>query len=200
MASQADAVIAAELQPGEEMLWCAQPDGTSRFLIRIALVALCIVGAIGIHGITDTVAFRLAMPFGLKPGSAALWALAAVILVDSILFGAYIVNTYYGLTNRRVIIVSNLPRHSVNDFALDDFRGAKLGFVRLGTTVEIYRGSPGTFFSNNLMLFANPSIQRPGGSGIEHYFLVGIPDAGIVEQALRDAATGIPTTPFASPI
>lgn len=105
MPSQADAVIATELQPGEEMLWCAQPGGTSRFFIRIALVVLCIVAAIGVHGITDTLAFRLAMPFGLKPGSAALWALAAVILVDSILYGAYLVNTYYGLTNRRVIIV-----------------------------------------------------------------------------------------------
>jgi hypothetical protein len=183
MSSQPDAVIAAELQPGEEMLWCAQPDGTSRFFIRIGVVALCIVAAIGVHGITDTTAFRLAMPFGLKPGSAALWALAAVILVDSILFGAYIVNTYYGLTNRRVIIVSNLPRHSVCDFALDDFRGAKLSFTRLG---------------NNLMLFANPSIQRSLTSGIEHYFLVGIPDAGIVEQALRDATSGIPATPFAT--
>ncbi len=199
MASQADSVIAAELQPGEEMLWCAQPDGTSRFFLRIALVALCVAAAIGIHGITDTPVFKLAMPFGLKPGSAALWALAAVILVDSILFGAYIVNTYYGLTNRRVMVVSNLPRHSVYDFALDDFRGAKLGFVRLGTTVEIYRGSPGSFFSNNLMLFANPSIQRSPASGVEHYFLIGIPDAGIVEQALRDAAAGMPTTPFASP-
>ncbi|MFZ1887363.1 MAG: hypothetical protein WAU33_04975 [Candidatus Binataceae bacterium] len=199
MSSQADAVIAAELQPGEEMLWCAQPDGTSRFFIRIGVVALCIVAAIGVHGITDTTAFRLAMPFGLKPGSAALWALAALILVDSILFGAYTVNTYYGLTNRRVIIVSNLPRHSVRDFALDDFRDAKLGFTRLGTTVEIYRGSPGTFFSNNLMLFANPSIQRSLTSGVEHYFLVGIPDAGIVEQALRDATSGIPATPFATP-
>lgn len=198
MPSPADAVIAAELQPGEEMLWCAQPGGTSRFFIRIALVVLCIVAAIGVHGITDTLAFRLAMPFGLKPGSAALWALAAVILVDSILYGAYLVNTYYGLTNRRVIIVSNLPRHSANDFALDDFRGAKLGFVRLGTTIEIYRGSPGTFFSNNLMLFANPSLQRGVTSGVERYFLVGIPDAGIVEQALRDAASGMPATPFAS--
>ena len=189
MGSQADTVIAAELQPGEEMLWCAQPDGTSRFLIRMGLVALCIVAAIGIHGVTDTLVFRLAMPFGLHPGSAALWALAAVILADSILFGAYLVNTYYGLTNRRVIIVSNLPRHSIFDFALDSFRDSQLGFVRLGTTVEIYRGSPGTFFSNNLMLFANPSIQRNPAAGIEHYFLVGVPDAGIVEQALRDAAT-----------
>jgi hypothetical protein len=199
MASQADAVIAAELQPGEEMLWCAQPDGTSRFFLRIGIVALCIVAAIGIHGVTDTAAFRLAMPFGLRPGSAVLWALAILILADSVLFGAYLVNTYYGLTNKRVIIVSNLPRHSVCDFALDSFRDASLGFVRLGSTVELYRGSPGTFFSNNLMLFANPSIQRNPAAGIEHYFLVGVPDAGIVEQALRDAAAGIPTTPFAQP-
>ncbi|MHB8384699.1 MAG: hypothetical protein ACYDC3_20465 [Candidatus Binataceae bacterium] len=68
---------------------------------------------------------------------AALWALAEVILADSVQFGAYIVNTYYGLTNRRVIIVSNPARHSVYNFALDDFCGAKLGFVRLGTTIEI---------------------------------------------------------------
>lgn len=48
------------------------------------------------------------------------------------------------------------------------------------------------------MLFANPSLQRGVTSGVERYFLVGIPDAGIVEQALRDAASGMPATPFAS--
>jgi len=198
MDSQADAVIAAELQPGEAMLWCAAPNGTSRFLLRMGLVALCVAAAIGIHGVTDTAAFRLAMPFGLKPGSAVLWALAALILADSILFGAYLVNTYYGLTDKRVIIVSNLPRHSVHEFSLDRFRDRSLGFTRLGSTVEIYHGSPGTFFANNLMLFANPSIQRNRTTGVEHYFLVGVPDAGIVEQALREAAAGTPLTPFAT--
>ncbi len=111
--------INRELSPGERLLWSGQPRSGPRLTPGdIALVPFSLLWA-GFAVFWESMVLKQG-----PPGFMALWGIPFILMGVYMVIGRFFVDayrrgrTYYGLTNRRVIIVGGMLGRSVNSLDL----------------------------------------------------------------------------------
>jgi hypothetical protein len=179
MDPEAEAVITPHLLAREALLWCGRPHDTSALRWRAAVIIL--VGAAAV--------LLRALP--LDPGlseradtnSVLLAVLVGVLIAEAIVFQTYLSNTFYGVTNQRVIIVSGLREREVAAILLDLLNTPSLRVRRVHRAVELR--SP--LNRSGYLPFTNPSVP-PDWIGDEWYRLLALENPQRVHDLIVEAA------------
>jgi hypothetical protein len=126
-------IIQTELEPGERIIWSGQPAQGIKFrasdMLKIPISFLW--GGFTIYW--EYYAIKSGHPLLFLPG------VPFVLIGLYIMFGRFIVEseqrakTYYGLTNKRVIIVSGLTQKNVEALSLQSLFGLSLSESSDGT-------------------------------------------------------------------
>ena len=182
MDSDADDHIKPHLLVGERPLWTGRPRDTQALIRRAVVIVLVAIAAL---------VFRAMPPDYSLAGQAQVNAILLAVIVfaliaEAVVFHSYLVTTYYGVTNLRVIIVSGLRSPEATSVFLDRLKASQLRLIRHGRNLEIRRPTPNLRYAPYYP-FTNPSLP-PAMLGAEHYRLVGLPDAGHAYQLILEAA------------
>jgi len=173
------AVITPHLLAREELLWCGRPHDTTAIRWRAGIVVLV--------GIAALVLRSLPLESGLAQradiNSILLAVLVCVLIAEAIVFHSYLSNTFYGVTNQRVIIASGLREPEVAAVLLDVLNTPLLRVRRIHRTVELSppANRPGA------IPFTNPSVP-PDWTGNEWYRLLALEDPRHVYDLIVESA------------
>src|ERR1700722_19136171 len=180
MDPEAAAVITPHLLAREELLWCGRPHDTAAPL-RWRAVAIVLVGiaALGLRALPldSSLAERADL------NSILLAVLVCVLIAEAIVFHAYLSNTFYGVTNQRVIIVSGLREPEMAAILLDVLNTPRLRLRRIHRTVEL---SPPDSLSGAIP-FTNPSVP-PDWTRNDWYRLLALEDPRRVYELIVESA------------
>jgi hypothetical protein len=181
MDPEAAAVISPHLLAREELLWCGRPHETAALLRWRA-------GAIILVGIAAVVLRALPLDSNLAEradlNSILLAVLVCVLIAEAIVFHSYLSNTFYGVTNQRVIIVSGLREPEMAAVLLDVLNTPRLRVRRIHRTVEL---SPPVNRSGAIP-FTNPSVP-PDWTGNEWYRLLALENPRQVYELIVEATS-----------
>jgi|SRR5271154_7466577 len=182
MDPEAAAVIAPHLLAGEEMLWCGRPHDTAALRWRAGVVVLVAIAALGLRSLPldSNLAERA------DANSILLAVLVCVLLAEAVVFHTYLSNTFYGVTNQRVIIVSGLREAEVVGVLLDRLNTPQLRLRRIHRHVEL-RAPSDQVYQPSYIPFTNPSVT-PEWFGTECYRLLGLEEPIRVRELIVDAA------------
>ncbi len=173
------AFITPHLLAREELLWCGRPHDATALRWR--------AGAIILVGIAALVLRSLPLDSSLAEradlNSILLAVLVCVLIAEAIVFHTYLSNTFYGVTNQRVIIVSGLTAPEMAAVPLDVLNTPRLRIQRIHRTVEL--SPPGN--RSGAIPFTNPSVP-PDWTGNEWYRLLALEDAGHVCELIVESA------------
>lgn len=130
-----------ELAPGERLLWSGQPAQGIRLRVADALLIpfSLLWGGFAIYWEVSVLSME-------APGFFALWGIPFVLVGLYIIFGRFLTDaavrkrTYYGLTNRRILIVSGLFSRTVRSLELRTL--PEINLRDGGATGTITFGSP----------------------------------------------------------
>src|SRR6202035_1842036 len=125
MDPEAAAVITPHLLAREELLWCGRPHDTAAMLrwrtVVIVIVALVALGMRWLP-VND--------PHLTQGPSIQLAILVVILIAEAIVHHSYLSNTFYGVTNQRVIVVSGLRERAAAAVLLDLLNTPRLIIVR----------------------------------------------------------------------
>ena len=179
MDPEAAAVITPHLLAREELLWCGRPHDTTALRWRAGIVVVVGIAALILRSLPlDS---RLAERADIN--SILLAGLVCVLVAEAIVFHTYLSNTFYGVTNQRVIIVSGLREPEMAAVPLDVLNTPRLRARRINRTVEL---SPPDNRSGAIP-FTNPSVP-PDWTGNEWYRLLALEDPGRVYELIVESA------------
>ena len=162
MDPDASAVITPHLLARETLLWCGRPHDTTALRWRAGIVILVEIAALVLRSLP--LDFSLAERANIN--SILLAALVFVLIAEAIVFHLYLSNTFYGVTNQRVIIMSGLREPEIEAVFLDLLNTPQLHVRRIRRNVEL---SP-TVNQPPFLPFTNPSV------GDECYRLLALED------------------------
>ena len=102
MDPEAAAIITPHLLAREEILWCGRPHDSTSLRWRAGAIILVGIAALALRALPldSSLAERADL------NSILLAVLVCVLIAEAIVFNSYLSNTFYGVTNQRVIIVS----------------------------------------------------------------------------------------------
>src|SRR5277367_2153301 len=166
MDPEAAAVITPHLLVGENLLWCGRPRDIAA-LLRWRAVAIILVGSAAL--ILRSLPLDSSLAQRAETNSIGLAVLVFVLIAEAIVFHTYLSNTFYGVTNQRVLIVSGLRELEVTPVFLDQLNTPWLILRRAGRNLELGGEERG-----QKRLFGNPSILQG------EYRLLGLENAGEV--------------------
>lgn len=118
MLEEPESVIEGELRRGERLLWSGQPRQGIRLRLADALLI-----PLGILAVITAVFWQVAA-FDIRDLFFTLWGIAFLLGALYLFFGRFLVdvmkrrNTYYGVTDERIIIVSGLLSRKVDSINL----------------------------------------------------------------------------------
>src|SRR5271170_8414345 len=173
MDPEAAAVITPHLLVGENLLWCGRPHDISA-LLRWRAVMIVLVGSAAL--ILRSLPLDSSLAQRADTNAIGLAVLVCVLIAEAIVFHTYLSNTFYGVTNQRVLIISGLRELAVTPVFLDQLNTPWLTLRRAGRNLELggeERGRQG--------LFGNPSVLAGD------YRLLGLENAGEVYHIILDA-------------
>ena len=162
MDPEASAIITPHLLARETLLWCGRPHDTTALRWRAGIVILVEIAALVLRSLP--LDFSLAERANIN--SILLAALVFVLIAEAIVFHRYLSNTFYGVTNQRVIIMSGLREPEMEAVFLDLLNTPQLRVRRIRRNVEL---SP-TVNQPPFLPFTNPSV------GDECYRLIALED------------------------
>jgi hypothetical protein len=173
------AVITPHLLVREELLWCGRPHDTTALRWRAGAVILVAIAALALRSLPldSSLAERADL------NSILLAVLVCVLIAEAIVFHRYLSNTFYGITNQRVIIVSGLRETDVTAVPLDVLNTPRIRVRRIHRTVEL---SPPLNRSGSIP-FTNPSVP-PDWTGNEWYRLLALEDPRRVYDLIVESA------------
>jgi hypothetical protein len=180
MDPEAVAVITPHLLAREELLWCGRPHDTAA-LLRWRAVAIVLVGIAALTLRALPLESSLAERADIN--SILLAVLVCVLIAETIVFHTYLSNTFYGVTNQRVIIVSGLREPEMTAVPLDVLNTPRLRVRRINRTVEL---SPPDSRSGAIP-FTNPSVP-PDWTGNDWYRLLALEDPRRVYDLIVESA------------
>ena len=180
MDPEAAAVITPHLLAREELLWCGRPHDTAS-LLRWRAVAIILVGMAALALRALPLESSLAERADIN--SILLAVLVCVLIAEAIVFHTYLSNTFYGVTNQRVIIVSGLREPEMTAVLLDLLNTPRLRVRRIDRTVEL---SPPANRSGAIP-FTNPSVP-PDWTGNEWCRLLALEDPRRVYDLIVESA------------
>jgi hypothetical protein len=183
MDPEAQAVITPYLLARETLLWCGRPRDTVALRLRAAVIVLVGIAALALRGLPFDP--RLAV---VANGNAILLAIVfAVLIAEAIVFHSYLSNTFYGVTNQRVIIVSGLREPETVGVLLDRLNAAQLRIRRFHRDIEL-RAPSDQSLQVRYLPFTNPSVRPDWSEWTECYQLVALEDAVRVYDLIVEAA------------
>ena len=167
MDPEAAPVITPHLLAREELLWCGRPHDTTALRWRAGVVVVVAVAALLLRSLPldSTLAERADL------NSILLAVLVCVLIAEAIVFHSYLSNTFYGVTNQRVIIVSGFRELEIAAVMLDILNTPRLRVRCIHRTVEL---TPPVNRSGALP-FTNPSVP-PDWTGNDWYRLLALED------------------------
>ena len=174
MDPDASAVIEPHLLARETLLWCGRPHDTTALRWRAGIVILVGIAALALRALPldSDLAERANL------NSILLAILVVVLIAEAIVFHRYLSNTFYGITNQRVIIVSGLREPEMVAMFLDLLNTPQLRLRRIRRNVEL---SP-TLNQQPFLPFTNPSV------GHNCYRLLGLEDPRRVYDLIVESA------------
>ena len=182
MDPEASDVVTPHLLAREELLWCGRPHDTTALRWR--------AGAIILVGIAALVMRWLPLDSSLAEradtNSILLAILVGVLIAEAIVFHSYLSNTFYGVTNQRVIIVSGVREPEMVAVLLDRLNTPQLRLQRIHRHIELREPSE-QMFQPSYLPFTNPSLP-PEWIGSECYRLLALEDAGRVCDLIVESA------------
>src|ERR1039457_6460290 len=133
MDPEAAAVVTPHLLAREELLWCGRPHDTSALRWRAGAIILLGIAALAMRSmpLDSSLAERA------DTNSILLAVLVGVLIAEAIVFHSYLSNTFYGVTNQRVIIVSGFRKLEMAAVLLDLLNTPRLGVRRVHRSVEL---------------------------------------------------------------
>lgn len=183
MDPEASSVITPHLLARETLLWCGRPHDTTALRRRAVAIILVGIAALALRSLP--VDPRLAV---VANGNAILLAIVvAVLLAEAIVFHIYLLNTFYGVTNQRLIIVSGLRSRETVAVLLDRLNAAQLRLRRIHRDIEL-RAPSDQVLQMRYLPFTNPSVRPDWSEWIEQYQLVALEDAVRVYDLIVEAA------------
>jgi hypothetical protein len=183
MDPEAAAVVTPHLLAREELLWCGRPHDTTT--LRWRAVAVVLVGAIAIVMRSWPVDSGLAERA--NTNSILLAILVGVLIAEAIVFHTYLSNTFYGVTNQRVIIVSGLREPEMVAVLIDRLNTPQLHVNRIHRHVEL-RAPSQQIFQPSYLPFTNPSVPPAWIGWAECYRLLALEDARRVRDLIIESA------------
>jgi hypothetical protein len=174
------AVITPHLLAREELLWCGRPHETAA-LLRWRAAAIVLVGIAAL--VLRALPLDSSLAERADLNSILFAVLVCVLIAEAIVFHAYLSNTFYGVTNQRVIIVSGLREPEMAAVLLDVLNTPRLRIRRIHRTVEL---SPPDSRSGAIP-FTNPSVP-PDWTANEWYRLLALEDPRRVYDLIVDSA------------
>ena len=150
MDPEASALITPHLLARETLLWAGRPHDTTALRWRAGIVILVGIAALALRALPLDSSLAQRADFN----SILLTILVAVLIAEAIVFHRYLSNTFYGITNQRVIIVSGLRELKVAAVLLDLLNTPRISVRRIHRTVEL------TYLLNRsgYLPFTNPSV------------------------------------------
>ena len=183
MDPEAAAVVTPHLLAREELLWCGRPHDTSALRWR--------AGAIILVGIAALVMRSMPLDSGLAEradtNSILLAVLVGVLIAEAIVFHTYLSNTFYGVTNQRVIIVSGLREPQMVAVLLDRLNAAQLRVRHIYRDIEL-RAPSEELLQLRYLPFTNPSVPPDWIGWPEYYRLIALEDAHRVCDLIGESA------------
>src|SRR5258708_18097075 len=167
MDPEAASVVTPHLLAREELLWCGRPHDTTALRWRAGVVVVVGIAALAMRALP----FDSSLAERADANSILLAALVCVLIAEAIVFHSYLSNTFYGVTNQRVIIVSGLREPEMAGIPLDVLNTPRLRVRRLHRTVEL--SAPHS--RSGAIPFTNPSVP-PDWTGNEWYRLLALED------------------------
>jgi hypothetical protein len=179
MDPEASAVITPHLLARETLLWSGRPHDTTALRWRAGAIILVGIAALALRSLPldSTLAERADL------NSILLAVLVCVLIAEAIVFHTYLSNTFYGVTNQRVIIASGLQEPDVTAVPLDVLNTPRLRVHRIHRSVEL---SPPLNRSGTIP-FTNPSVP-PDWTGNEWYRLLALEDPRQVYDLIVESA------------
>jgi hypothetical protein len=179
MDPEASAVITPHLLARETLLWSGRPHDTTSLRWRAGAIILVGIAALALRSLPldSTLAERADL------NSILLAVLVCVLIAEAIVFHTYLSNTFYGVTNQRVIIASGLQEPDVTAVPLDVLNTPRLRVHRIHRSVEL---SPPLNRSGTIP-FTNPSVP-PDWTGNEWYRLLALEDPRQVYDLIVESA------------
>src|SRR5580700_204943 len=165
MDPDASAVITPHLLARETLLWSGRPHDTSALRWRAGAIILVGIAALALRSLPldSTLAERADI------NSILLAVLVCVLIAEAIVFHRYLSNTFYGVTNQRVLIVSGLRELEVTSVFLDKLNTPWLSLRRAGRNLEL-----GGVEHPRPRPFGNPSVLYRPDDPSEYYRLLGL--------------------------
>ena len=183
MDPEAAAVITPHLLAREELLWCGRPHDTTALRWRAVAIVLVGIAALAMRSLpldsglaerADTNSILLAM-------------LVGVLIAEAIVFHTYLSNTFYGVTNQRVIIVSGLREPEIVGVLLDRLNTPQLRVRRIHRDIEL-RAPGDQVLQLRYLPFTNPSVPPDWIGWPECYRLLALEDARRVCDLIVESA------------
>src|SRR5258708_15358108 len=165
------AVITPHLLAREELLWCGRPHDTTALRWRAGVVVLVGIAALLMRSLPlDSILGERA-----DLNSILLAVVVCVLIAEAIVFHTYLSNTFYGVTNQRVIIVSGLREPAMVAILLDRLNTPQLRVQKIHHHIEL-RAPSDQIYQPSYLPFTNPSVP-PDWIGRECYRMFALEDA-----------------------
>jgi hypothetical protein len=183
MNPEAAAVITPHLLAREELLWCERPHDTTALRWRAGVVVVVGVAALLLRSLPldSSLAERADL------NSILLAVLVCVLITEAIIFHTYLSNTFYGVTNQRVIIVSGLREPEMAAVLLDRLNTPQLRVQRIHRHIEL-RAPGAQVYQTSYLPFTNPSVPPDWIGWPECYRLLALEDARRVCDLIIESA------------
>jgi hypothetical protein len=181
MDPEAAAVVTPHLLAREELLWCGRPHETAALRWRAGAIILVGIAALAMHSLPldSNLAERA------DTNSILLAVLVCVLIAEAIVFHTYLSNTFYGVTNQRMIIVSGLRQPEMVAVLLDRLNTPQLRMRRIHRHIEIRALTEQVL--PVYLPFTNPSVP-PDWFGPECYRLLALEDPRRVYDLIVESA------------
>jgi hypothetical protein len=114
--------------------------------------------------------------------------LVCVLIAEAIVFHSYLSNTFYGVTNQRVIIVSGLREPEMVAVLLDRLNTPQLRVQRIHRHIEL-RAPSQQIFQPSYLPFTNPSVPPDWTGWPECYRLLALEDPRRVYDLIVEATS-----------
>jgi hypothetical protein len=183
MDPEAAAVVTPHLLAGEELLWCGRPHDTAALRWRAAAIVIIGAAALALRALPldPSLAQRA------DADSIVLAALFFVMIAGAITLHSYLSNTFYGVTNQRVIIVSGLREPEMVAVLLDRLNTPQLRVQRIHRHIEL-RAPVQQVYQPAYLPFTNPSVPPDWIGWPECYRLLALEDARRVCDLIVESA------------
>ncbi len=182
MDPEAASVVTPHLLAREELLWCGRPHDTTALRWRAGVVVVVGIAALAMRALP----FDSSLAERADANSILLAALVCVLIAEAIVFHSYLSNTFYGVTNQRVVIVSGLREPEMVAVLLDRLNTPQLRVQKIHRHIEL-RAPSDQIYQPSYLPFTNPSVP-PDWIGRECYRLFALEDARRVCDLILESA------------